>query len=738
MPLLPNYRGTQWDWKPNAIDLRPIEPSIREGEHIITSMYGNEATIPLAHTPPVNVTLPTIVGSVAIPNTLECLVGTWTGSPFPYFAYQWMADGIDIPGATSKTWVSEAAYDGQEITCEVRGYSNQGEQYVVTPVGVTIVLVVPDTVELERHYILSGVTTQKNNSMWENRSMMVSGMGALYASTIMRSVGYSITGQAAIGRLDLNDKRTGIVTGIHRDNALDIQGNTITNIITDGAYIPDLEDGIPQSLRIINWTGNMDMVGWTADAPIYTYAYSNNRGNQRYFRGGDDLRDIDSEYTHMYQDIPVPDNWEADIDAGDCFIKTFWGQFNGSQHEDMANIKLEFYNSVGGFIAEDFGPGMFRANNDMWFPRESDDTPIPANTRTIRIIPEWLLNTSIGDDNEAHIREIRAEVWKGQKPSDRDTGPDYTKWRLKFDNYNTWNGVGLGEIEFRGSIGGADLATGGTIISGSSSLGGDPSYAFDDIRNNGFWAGELDGVGLGTSWIGYSKGAEWRPREIDITARDGSAASQMAPSMYLEGSNDGVNWTRVQYYSDIDEFASRQQRQFEVWPSGPIGPKPVGTQALNNVPSQATIGTFGLTAARVEFTNFNMWAEVEDADVQIRLYLFDWFIGSDGWYYVDNVLATSNLIDLSLGTVGWVNFALTTTYESYVGERVGFAFCRNELGNNRFTRRNPNFYVDDLHKDSLLLPQKEILWDVIDIQKGYRSNTNGNSMVVSTIEGNIF
>lgn len=738
MPLPPNYRGTQWDWKPNAIDFRPIEPSIREGEHIITSLYGNEATIPLAHTPPVNTTLPTIVGNIAIPNTLECLVGVWTGSPYPYFAYQWMANGIDIPGATEKTWVSDAAYDGQEITCEVRGYSNQGEQYVVTPVGVTIVLVVPDTVDLERHYILSGISTEKNNSMWENRSMMVSGMGALYASTIMRSVGYSITGLAANDRLDLNDKRTNVISGIGRNEALDVQGNMTSSIITDDTYIPDLVEGVPQNLRIINWTGNMNLIGWTADDPVYTQAYYNDVGNQRYFRGGDDLRNLDSEYTHMYQDIPVPDNWEADIDAGDCYVKTYWGQFNGNQHEDMANIKLEFYNSVGGFIAEDFGPGMFRANDDMWFPRESDDTPIPANTRFIRIVPEWLLNTSIGDNNEAYIREIRAEVWKGQKPEDRDTGPNYTQWRLKFDNYNTWNGVGLGEIEFRDSIGGADLATGGTIIYGSSSLGGDPSYAFDDIRNNGFWAGELDGVGLGTSWIGYSKGAEWRPREIDITARDGSAASQMAPSMYIEGSNDGVNWTKVQYFGDIEEFSSRQQKQFEVWPSGPTGPKPSGTQQTNNVPSDSTVGSFCVTTCRVTIDSLNLWAEVTDANVSVRAYLFSWFIGEDGLYYVNDVLASSDLIDLTLGQSEWVNFPLNSTYESYVGERVGFAFSKNTEGSERYTRRNPNYYVNDLHKDAILYPVREILWDVTDIQKGYRTNTNSNGMVVMTVEGTIF
>lgn len=738
MPLPPNYRGTQWDWKPDAIDLRPIEPSIREGEHIITSMYGKEATFPLTHTPPVNITPPTIVGDIAIPNTLECLVGTWTGSPYPYFAYQWMANGIDIPGANEKTWTSDAAYDGQEITCEIRGYSNQGEQYVVTPVGVTIVLVVPDFVELERHYILSGLTTKKNNSMWENRSMMITGMGALYASTIMRSVGYSITGQAAIGRLDLNDKRVGVVSGIGRGDAIDVQGNTTSHIITDAGYIPDLEDGVPQNLRIVNWTGNMMLTGWTADAPVYTQSYSNDTGKQRYFRGGDDLRNLNSEYTHMYQDVPVPANWETDIDTGNCFIKTYWGQFNGNQHEDMANIKLEFRNSVGGFISEDFGPGMFRANDDMWFPRESDDVAIPANTRFIRIIPEWLLNTSIGDNNEAHIREIRAEVWKGQKPSDRDTGPNYTKWRLSFDNYNTWNGIGLGEIEFRDAIGGVDLATGGTIIAGSSSLGGDPSYAFDDIRNNGFWAGELNGVGLGTSWIGYSKGAEWRPREIDITARDGSAASQMATSMYLEGSNDGVNWTRVQYYGDIPEFSSRQQKQFEVYPSGPTGPKPTGAQATNSVPNQATIGNFAVATCRVTINSLNMWADVTDADVTVRAYLFNWFIGTDNFYYVNDILASSNPINLTLGQSGYVNFPFDTPYEAYVGERIGYAFSRSIEGNFRYTRKNPNYFSDELHKDSLLYPIREILWDVTDIQKGYRVNTSGNGMVTMTVEGTIF
>lgn len=739
MPLPPNYRGTQWDWKPNAIDLRPIEPSIREGEHIITSIYGNEATFPLTHTPPVNITPPTIVGDIAIPNTLECLVGTWTGSPYPYFAYQWMANGIDIPGANEKTWVSDAAYDGQEITCEVRGYSNQGEQYVVTPVGVTIVLVVPDFVELERHYILSGLTTEKNNSMWENRSMMVTGMGALNTSTAMRSVGYSITGQAAVGRSDLNDKRVGIITGIGRNEGIDIQGNALTGIVTDSSYIPDLVDGIPQDLKLINWTGNLGMIGWTADSFVFTDTRTSSFDSQRYFSGGDDLRVNDAEYTKMYQDIEVPDNWETDVDAGECFVKVYWQQFNGSQHEDMANIKVQFYTNTLAFISEDFGPGMFRANDDMWFPRETSDIAIPPNTRFIRIHPEWLLHTSIGNDNEAFIREIRAEVWKGQKPQDRDTGPDYDQWRLKFDNYNTWNGIGLGEIEMRNGIGGLDLCTGGTIIAGSSSLGGDPSYAFDDIRNNGFWAGELDGVGLGTAWIGYAKSSPWRPREIDITGRDGSNAAQMAPSMYLEGSDDGINWTKVQYFQDIPEFSSRQQQQFEVWPSGPTV-KPQGAQDDNNVPSSATIGIFGLCSARVSLEAINMWTRVTDADVTVTAYLFTWFTGTDGYKYVNDVVATSQSELLTLGTENvWTRFVLDTPYEAVVGEQLGFAFSQADGGNLRYTRRNPNYYNNNLHLDSLIYPVTSLLWSVTDIQKGYRDNNNNPaSMVVSTIEGTIF
>lgn len=71
---------------------------------------------------PVPLTLPVITGDNEIPNTLTATPGTWTGAPT--LAYQWIRNGVDIPGETGLTYDTEAADNGAVIT--VREYDSTG------------------------------------------------------------------------------------------------------------------------------------------------------------------------------------------------------------------------------------------------------------------------------------------------------------------------------------------------------------------------------------------------------------------------------------------------------------------------------------------------------------------------------------------------------------------------------------------------------------------------------------
>jgi len=67
---------------------------------------------------PVNTVAPVVTGVGYAGQTMSTTNGTWTGSPTGY-SYQWQANGVDIFGATSSTYVVTIDKEGAEIRCVV-------------------------------------------------------------------------------------------------------------------------------------------------------------------------------------------------------------------------------------------------------------------------------------------------------------------------------------------------------------------------------------------------------------------------------------------------------------------------------------------------------------------------------------------------------------------------------------------------------------------------------------------
>lgn len=83
---------------------------------------------------PENTVAPTVSGDTAQGSTLTCSPGTWA-LPSPYsggtngtitYTYQWTRDGGDISGATSSTYVTQAADIGTAVGCKVLGVNDGG------------------------------------------------------------------------------------------------------------------------------------------------------------------------------------------------------------------------------------------------------------------------------------------------------------------------------------------------------------------------------------------------------------------------------------------------------------------------------------------------------------------------------------------------------------------------------------------------------------------------------------
>lgn len=77
-------------------------------------------------TPPVNTVAPVVSGTANVGNTLSTTNGTWTGTAPITYTYQWQRSGSNIGGATSSTYVIQAADVGYTLRCVVTGTNSVG------------------------------------------------------------------------------------------------------------------------------------------------------------------------------------------------------------------------------------------------------------------------------------------------------------------------------------------------------------------------------------------------------------------------------------------------------------------------------------------------------------------------------------------------------------------------------------------------------------------------------------
>ena len=564
MPHPPLYPWGQDDDRTRSIDVVHIEPSIREGVHLVSSLYGREASSPLYRFPPVSSNNAWIRGDALIPAVLTAEEGTWFASPSAVFYYQWMADGIDIPFATQKTWTSTIEYDGAEITVEIRGVNTIGQDITISsPLSISIIE--PIEVREQENFLITGLQPGANAQVtYDQRTVLTTGLGALDRIDVNRAIAYFLTGMAGEDRFDTNQMSMSFITGLPQLDTLSILDGDMAIAVVNMEYADPLEDGVPVLMNLKNPDAEMGMLGWTIFGSVQ-FVSDDERSGDYSWNGGDNVGPTGSNtpFSYIWQNVPIEPAWIPDVDLGLTNLETYWYQFS-EEGFDMANVRVEFYDVNMTLIGQENGPGLWSSPADIWFYRTFEE-PIPPMTRWVRIYLEF--NVQSGTSNDAGIDDVSMYIRKGAKVNNRDYGPLFEQWRLRFTKANTWSGTALSEIEFRPTPSGTDLATGGSPIFGSAGLGVlNADYAFDDLRNTGYWAGEENGMANGTAWIGYDMGTPVRPEVIDITARSGSDSLQVGREFYIEGSNDGLRWTPVQFYREemVGTFSSGERKQFQI------------------------------------------------------------------------------------------------------------------------------------------------------------------------------
>lgn len=559
MPHPPLYPWNQDDDQIRSIDVVHIEPSIREGTHLVSSLYGRDASAPLYRFPPVSSNNAWIRGNTVIPSILTAEDGTWIASPSAYFEYQWMANGIDIPFATNKQWTSTTEYDNQTITVEIRGINYLGQDITISS-GMVISILEPQEVRGQENLLITGLPQGLlAQTTRDDRTMIVSGLETTDRMDVNSSVSYYFTGTGALDREDVNAMGFSLITGLEtldKVTALEWDITVINYPLKDS-----LVESVPTVMDLKNPGAELGTLGWEVFGSVWAVNDDLHSGWLSW-NGGDNVGPTGSNtpFSYFWQDVPVSDEWIADIDAGLCSVEVEYYQFS-EETQDMANVRIEFRDVNGTIIDSNNGSGLWASPNDIWFRMWFEDN-IPVGTRFIRVYGEF--NLMSGDNNDAGLDDIKLSIRKGNRFISRDYGPAFNQWRIDFIQARTWSGCSLSELEFRATSGGTDLAIGGSPIFGSAGLGVvNADYAFDDLRNTGYWAGEEYGVAKGTAWLGYNMGTPVRPQAIDITARNGSDSLQVGKEIMLKCSDDGVRWINAMYIpeSRIGEFTSGQRKE---------------------------------------------------------------------------------------------------------------------------------------------------------------------------------
>jgi hypothetical protein len=81
---------------------------------------------------PNNTVAPSITGTAEVGQTLTRVAGTWTGTPTPSVAVQWLADGESLSGQAGNTLTLTEEHEGAVITLLEIGSNHLGTVYAMS------------------------------------------------------------------------------------------------------------------------------------------------------------------------------------------------------------------------------------------------------------------------------------------------------------------------------------------------------------------------------------------------------------------------------------------------------------------------------------------------------------------------------------------------------------------------------------------------------------------------------
>jgi hypothetical protein len=398
--------NTQDEWNRRRIDVRHINPSIMEGEHGHTSMFGQGSAVPIVRYAPTFLVQPSISGSFRIPSVLTCNPGVIDASPQAQLSYQWKANGSSIMGEIHRTLTTIQAFDNFEITCEVTAVNFLGV-VVGESNEITADLVEPINNWDLSHFSITGLTQKNQQNVFKVDTLITTGISMDQRTDVLQQTILITSGMDVEFRNDMMSHTVATISGLGPGNGgymhdLDVYTIWQPTRLADISLInPSAETGDMTGWNVTSGTiiaRSTDVLGTTVpfiDKPWFFSSDAAGKNN-----------------SYMNQVANVDSELNADIDAGIIYSRLIYLFDNYTySYGHLATGQIQFLNASD-VVLDSHSLSHTLSVNQRW---SYDYTPllnVPVLTRKVRITIGF--ETFYNQDSHVYVDEIAVEMFKDE------------------------------------------------------------------------------------------------------------------------------------------------------------------------------------------------------------------------------------------------------------------------------------------------------------------------------------